>query len=269
MQPAVQGSAADIYFPLASLQDLSGRQGRVNTVLVQANSSGNVSNVAAAISKKLGNEAQVVTTASLAAQVTGSLKDTKKLADRFGGVLAIIVLGSAFALAALLTLSSIGKRVREIGTLRAVGWPRRMVVKQILVETLGISAIGAVLGVGLGLVGGAVIGKVSPALTATVPTVNNSARLLAAVGARNAPAVTTATRTLHLTVPVDITTIAPASGQGIFCHSSTAPRRCAVHKNNVQSAFEIAVNTSAMRASCRIGKSRREIRDMDLVIGEW
>jgi putative ABC transport system permease protein len=122
-------------------------------------------------------------------------------------VLAIIVLGSAFALAALLTLSSIGKRVREIGTLRAVGWPRRMVVKQILVETLGISALGAVLGVGLGLVGGAVIGRLSPSLTATVPTVNTSARLLAAVGSRNATAVTSATRTLHLTVPVEPTTI--------------------------------------------------------------
>ncbi|HVT75449.1 MAG TPA: ABC transporter permease, partial [Acidimicrobiales bacterium] len=154
VQPAVQGSAADVYFPLSTLQDLSSRQGRINTVLVKANSSGNVDKVAAAIRKQLGNEAQVVTTASLASQVTGSLKDTKKLADRFGGVLAIIVLGSAFALAALLTLSSIGKRVREIGTLRAVGWPRKMVMRQILVETLGISVIGAVLGVALGLAGG-------------------------------------------------------------------------------------------------------------------
>ncbi|HVV35589.1 MAG TPA: ABC transporter permease [Acidimicrobiales bacterium] len=208
VQPAVQGSAADVYFPLSTLQDLSSRQGRINTVLVKANSSGNVDKVAAAIRKQLGSEAQVVTTASLASQVTGSLKDTKKLADRFGGVLAIIVLGSAFALAALLTLSSIGKRVREIGTLRAVGWPRKMVMRQILVETLGISVIGAVLGVALGLFGGFVIGKASPSLSATVPTVNSSARLLAAVGAtsRNA-AATNATRTLHLTVPVDVTTI--------------------------------------------------------------
>jgi putative ABC transport system permease protein len=104
-------------------------------------------------------------------------------------------------------LSSIGKRVREIGTLRAVGWPRRMVVRQILVETLGISALGAVAGVALGLVGGFAIGKFSPSLTATVPTVNSSARLLAAVGAQGGAAVADGTRTLHLTVPVDLTTV--------------------------------------------------------------
>jgi putative ABC transport system permease protein len=207
VEPAVQGSAADVYFPLASLQELSGRQNRINTVLVTADSADNVDTVAAAIAKELGDEAQVVTTASLASQVTGSLKDTKKLADRFGGVLAVIVLGSAFSLAALLTLGSIGKRVREIGTLRAVGWSRKMVVRQILVETLGISAIGAVLGVALGLAGGAAIGAFSPSLTATVPTVNSSARLLQSVGATSADAVTNATRTLHLTVPVDVSTI--------------------------------------------------------------
>lgn len=207
VEPAVQGSAADIYFPLATLQELSNRAGRVNTVLVTAKNSADVEKVAAAIKKQLGDEAQVVTTASLASQVTGSLKDTKKLADRFGGVLAVIVLASAFSLAALLTLGSIGKRVREIGTLRAVGWSRRMVVRQILVETLGISVIGAALGIGLGLAAGAAIGKFSPTLTATVPTVNNSARLLQSVGANASDAVSNATQTLRLTVPVDLTTI--------------------------------------------------------------
>jgi putative ABC transport system permease protein len=207
VEPAVQGSAADVYFPLDALQQLSNRSGRINTVLVTAKSAKDVEKVAAAIKKQLGDEAQVVTTASLASQVTGSLKDTKKLADRFGGVLAVIVLGAAFSLAALLTLGSIGKRVREIGTLRAVGWSRRMVVRQILVETLGISVVGAVLGIGLGLGAGAAIGKFSPTLTATVPAVNSSARLLQSVGAGAGDAVGAATQTLHLTVPVDITTI--------------------------------------------------------------
>ena len=59
----------------------------------------------------------MVTTKQLADQVTGSLKDAKRLADRLGGVLAIIVLGAAFVIAVLLTLSSVAKRVREIGTL--------------------------------------------------------------------------------------------------------------------------------------------------------
>jgi putative ABC transport system permease protein len=106
----------------------------------------------------------------------------------------------------LLTLGSVGKRVREIGTLRAIGWPRKLVVQQILVETLGISGLGAVLGTALGLAGGAAIGHFSPSLSATVPTVNSSAGLLQRVGAAPA-AVANATRTLHLTVPVSATTI--------------------------------------------------------------
>ncbi|MEY2468896.1 MAG: putative transport system permease protein [Actinomycetota bacterium] len=205
VQPAVQGSAADIYWSLPALQELSSRAGRINTVLVKTDSAADVETVAAAIRKEFP-DAQVVTTASLAAQVTGSLKDTKKLADRFGGVLAILVLTAAFGLAALLTLGSVGKRVREIGTLRAIGWPRRLVMRQILVETVGISALGAVLGVGLGLGAGAAIGQFSPTLSATVPTVNSSARLLQSVGQTAANTATTST--LHLTVPVDVTTIA-------------------------------------------------------------
>jgi len=205
VQPAVQGSAADIYWSLPALQELSSRPNRINTVLVKTDNAADVEKVAAAIRKELP-DAQVVTTESLAAQVTGSLKDTKKLADRFGGVLAVIVLGAAFALAALLTLGSVGKRVREIGTLRAIGWPRRLVVRQILVETIGISAIGAVAGIALGLGAGAAIGQFSPTLSANVPTVNTSARLLASVGASDP--IAAATNTLHLTVPVDAATIA-------------------------------------------------------------
>ena len=205
VQPAVQGSAADVYFPLATLQQLSGRASRVNTVLVKTNSASNVDAVAKAIQKELP-DAQVVTSASLASQVTGSLKDTKKLADRFGGVLAILVLGAAFALAVLLTLGSVGKRVREIGTLRAIGWPRRLVMRQILVETIGISVLGAVGGVLLGLGAGAAVGHFSPTLSATVPTVNSSARLLQAVG-KTAAVTADNTRTLHLTVPVHPLTV--------------------------------------------------------------
>ena len=82
-----------------------------------------------------------MTTKALADQVTGSLSDAKKLADRFGGALAIIVLLAAFAIAVLLTLSAVAKRVREIGTLRAIGWPKSKVVRQLLLETTGIGVL--------------------------------------------------------------------------------------------------------------------------------
>ena len=66
----------------------------------------------------------MLTAKSLADSVSGSLNNAHKLANDLGGVLAIVVLLAAFLIAGLLTLSSVAKRVREIGSLRArlVAW---------------------------------------------------------------------------------------------------------------------------------------------------
>ena len=49
-------------------------------------------------------------------------------------------------------LMSVFERTREIGTLRALGWPKRRVIGTILSESLVISLIGGLVGVGLGVV---------------------------------------------------------------------------------------------------------------------
>ena len=209
VDPSLKGNTADLYFPIATLQDLSGKSGRLNEVLVKARDSASVDKVAKAVGEVVPG-AKVVTTKSLADQVTGSLADTKSIADRFGGALAVIVLLAAFAIAVLLTLGSVGKRVREIGTLRAIGWPKRMVVRQILSETMVIGVIGALAGVALGIGVGALVGRLSPTLTATsggVPGLGSSplARILPN---GVVPAAGSTTHVVHLTVPVDLTTVA-------------------------------------------------------------
>lgn len=166
VDPTLTGNTADIYFPLATLQELSGKDGRVTQVLVKVEDAGSVDAVAEQISEALPG-AQVVTTASLADQVTGSLKDAKNLASRLGGALGVIVLVAAFAIAVLLTLSSIAKRVREIGTLRAIGWSKARVVRQILAETVGIGVLGGVAGIGLGFAAAWAVGQFTPELSAT------------------------------------------------------------------------------------------------------
>jgi ABC-type antimicrobial peptide transport system permease subunit len=176
VNPALQGNTADVYLPLAVLQELSGKAGRVNELLVKAKDSKSVDKVAAAIKASLPG-AQVVTTKALADQVTGSLADAKKLSDRLGGALSVIVLVAAFIIASLLTLSSVAKRVREIGTLRAVGWSKRMVVRQVLMETIGIGFVGAALGVLVGLGALAAVGKFSPEFTASRPALVASSSL--------------------------------------------------------------------------------------------
>jgi putative ABC transport system permease protein len=200
--PTLKGQEAGVYFPLPALQQLSGKADRVNVLLVKAKDAGSVDAVASSLRKQFPG-AQVVTTKELADQVTGSLKDAKRLADRLGGVLAIIVLGAAFVIAVLLTLSSVAKRVREIGTLRAIGWSKRMVVRQLLTETLGIGVIGAGLGLLAGLGAIAAISALSPSLTTSVPVVPSAAASsLSRLVGRTAQ-VTGGTTTIHLHAPIN------------------------------------------------------------------
>jgi ABC-type antimicrobial peptide transport system permease subunit len=166
VRPTLTGSTADVYFPLATLQSLAGKDGRVTQVLVKADGSKDVDAVAKRIRTLLPG-AEVVTTAALAGQVSGSLADAHNLANRLGGALAVIVLLAAFAIAVLLTLSSIGKRVREIGTLRAIGWSKARVVRQLVGESVGIALIGGVVGVGVGAAIASLVHVLSPSLTAT------------------------------------------------------------------------------------------------------
>jgi ABC-type antimicrobial peptide transport system permease subunit len=204
VNPTLTGSTADIYFPLSTLQKMSSKTGRITQVLVKTSSASNVDKVASEIQKLLPG-AQVVTTKSLADQVTGSLGDAKKLSSRLGGALGVIVLAAAFIIAILLTLSSVAKRVREIGTLRAIGWSKSRVVRQVLAETVGIGLFGGVVGVGIGYAAAAAVGAFTPALTATTAGVPNigSSSLARFVGVSSS----TTTSTVSLHAPVHPTTL--------------------------------------------------------------
>ena len=119
---------------------------------------------------KLLPHATVTTAASLASEVTGSVANAAKLANDLGKWLAILVLIAAFAVASLLTMSAVARRVAEFGTLKAIGWRTRRIVAQVLGESVVMGVIGAALGVGLGFAGAAIISKVAPKLSANVPT---------------------------------------------------------------------------------------------------
>jgi ABC-type antimicrobial peptide transport system permease subunit len=206
VKPTLTGSIADVYFPLSTLQGLAGKQDRVSQILVKVDNASMVDAVADSIQKALPG-AEVVTTKALADKVTGSLADAKKLTDRLGGVLGVIVLASAFVIAVLLTLSSIGKRVREIGTLRAIGWSRRRVVTQILAETVGIGIIGAMLGIGIGYLASTAVSMFSPALTATAQGVAGFGGSSLSRFFGQATQVATTSTTVHLTAPIHLSTL--------------------------------------------------------------
>ncbi len=85
---------------------------------------------------------------SLASEVTGSLSSAASLANSLGKWLAIAVLIAAFLLASLLTMSAVSRRIREFGTLKALGWKSRRIVGQVMGESIAIGIVGGVVGVG-------------------------------------------------------------------------------------------------------------------------
>ena len=167
-------SASDVFIPLARAQKLASMTGKVNTVYVSANSASNISSVAKEISGLLP-KATVTTSASLANEVTGSLSSAASLANNLGKWLAIAVLVAAFLLASLLTMAAVTRRVREFGTLKALGWKSRRIVGQVMGESIAIGIIGGVVGVALGFAGATLVQKLAKPLTASLGSTTGSA----------------------------------------------------------------------------------------------
>jgi putative ABC transport system permease protein len=167
-------SSYDFYIPLARAQALAGMKNEVNTIYVAANSASNIGTVSKAISTAVPGST-VQNSQSLASDITGSVSSASNLANSLGRWLAIAVLAVAFLLACLLTTAAVARRVREFGTLKALGWTSRRVVGQVVGEALAIGVIGGVVGVGLGFLGSALAGHYYHTVTATLGSTTGSA----------------------------------------------------------------------------------------------
>ena len=165
---------SDVYIPLAVAQKLANMKNDVNTIYVAASSSSAISTVSAEIAKALPAET-VTTSSDLASEVTGSLSSASSLANNLGKWLALAVLVAAFLLASLLTMAAVSRRVREFGTLKALGWKSRRIIGQVMGETVTLGIIGGAIGVGLGLAGAEMVSRLSPKLSAVVGQTTGSA----------------------------------------------------------------------------------------------
>jgi putative ABC transport system permease protein len=200
------GQASDVYVKLSQLQALSGHEGEVNTIYVRATSASQVSKVEAAI-KAAFSGASVTTASDLADRISGSLVDAKNLTNKLGTALEIVGLVAAFLIASLLTLSSVTKRVRELGTLKALGWRQALVVRQVTGESLAQGLLGGLVGVALGVGGALLITALSPTLKATVAQAADTFGPPGAVrpaGLFGQGAVESASTTVSLGAPVSI-----------------------------------------------------------------
>ena len=168
------GTASDVYVNLATLQKISEREGRINTLSVRASSTDDVASVADAI-PQVFTGAEVTTAEDLADQVQGSLVDASNLVDRLGFVLKIVGLGAAFLIASFLTLSSVAKRVRELGTLKAIGWSQSRVVRQVTAESVAQGLFGGAVGAAIAAAGIAVFNALGITLQASVAAAEQAA----------------------------------------------------------------------------------------------
>jgi len=206
------GSSSDAYIELAALQPLAGLSGDINAMQVRATQASDVSSVAKQITSAIPG-AQVTTASDLANSVGGSLKDAKNLTSTLGTALEIVALVAAVLIASLLTLSAVSKRIREIGTLKAIGWRQWLVVRQIGGESLAQGLLGGVIGVIIGVIAAAVISAWGITLNASVASATSSARAGGPPGGGGGPfgfgrvASSATSQAVSLSAPVSVSLI--------------------------------------------------------------
>ncbi|WOX12133.1 ABC transporter permease [Streptomyces sp. N50] len=211
-------AAANLYVPLTQAQTLSGDKNKVTTIYVKATDSKQISAVKKTITSNVSGTT-VTTSADLADTVSGSLSTASSLATSVGKWLSIAVLIAAFLVAGLLTSSAVSRRVREFGTLKALGWKSGRVTRQVVGEAVVNGLVGGVLGIALGLAGAYVVTAISPTLSASLGSTGGGGRAGGGPGGgggfgggRQAAAKTL---DVALTAPVNATTIALAVGLAV------------------------------------------------------
>ncbi len=210
-------AAANLYIPLKQAQTLSDSKDKVTTIYVQASDSQQIDAVKSTIQKNISGTT-VTTSADLADTVSGSLSTASDLASNVGRWLSIAVLVAAFLVAGLLTSSAVSRRVREFGTLKALGWKSGRVTRQVVGEAVVNGLVGGALGIALGLGGAYAVTAISPTLQAEVgSTGGGSGGPVGGGGGMGGPARQTASKALDvaLTAPVAFNTIAVAVGLAV------------------------------------------------------
>ncbi|MEU3658341.1 ABC transporter permease [Streptomyces sp. NPDC032940] len=204
-------AAANLYVPLEQAQTLGDAKDKVTTIYVKATDSQKIDGVKAAIQKNIPGTT-VTTSADLADTVSGSLSTASSLAAGVGKWLSLVVLAAAFLVAGLLTSSAVSRRVREFGTLKALGWRSGRVTRQVVGEAVVNGLVGGVLGIALGLAGAYAVTAVSPTLQAQLGGGTSGGGGMGGGfggGGMGGPGRQTAAKTLDiaLTAPVSLTTI--------------------------------------------------------------
>lgn len=135
--------------PLASLQHLMGREGQVTGFVIQAEPSDSKS--VTELQRRIERAIPGVAATQARDQIERDMQLRLARLMAWATTALAVVLGSVGVLNTM--LMTVFERTSEIGVLRALGWRRRRVMAMILGEALCLGVLGALLGMGLAIIG--------------------------------------------------------------------------------------------------------------------
>ena len=137
-----------LIMPLATVQNITDQAGAVTSVVATVDSSDHVDAVVASLKSALGDKADITSQAAQAAASVASLESIASLA--LAGVVGATIAGAVIVLLAMVMI--VRERRREIGVIKAIGGSNSKVIGQFVTEALTLAIVGAIVGLGLGVV---------------------------------------------------------------------------------------------------------------------
>ena len=161
-QQADLNSGHFVLAPLALAQNVTGRQGQLDSILITTKSGADLSAVRASVTAAVNSRAIVAPPSMRAARAGDGVKMMNYMA-LMGAVVALVV--GAFLIYTTMTMA-ITQRRPVISMLRAIGGRRATIVRDMLAEAAILGVIGGAIGAGIGiLLGRTAIGRLPPAVT--------------------------------------------------------------------------------------------------------
>ncbi|HEY7934839.1 MAG TPA: ABC transporter permease [Solirubrobacteraceae bacterium] len=221
-RPAIGMPTADVYLPLGLLQQVSGLDHRINVVFVRLKDSTGVAAAGTEIVRAYPGML-ATTDRDLANTVNQSVDGAATLAQAAKWTLSLVAVAIACAMNCLLAIGSVRARIEEFGILKAVGWGRMALVRQVLLESLTQTAAGAVAGLGLALIAMRVVNLPRLSISSAGDLASAASQIVGLSASNTTHAVTSTLPIQMLTEPAAIAiAVGAAIAAGLFSGSSAA-----------------------------------------------
>ncbi len=142
-------SNSSLVMPLATVQRLSGQTTDISSAIVQVDSIDNLNATVTSLKQMLGTSADVVSQQDTSTEALAPLQNITSVS--LISLLGALVAGAVIILLTMIMI--VRERRREIGVLKAIGASNLKVIGQFMAEAITFTLLGAILGLGLGVLG--------------------------------------------------------------------------------------------------------------------